>query len=261
MLTREGLRAQAKLLGLPLNKERAIIREYAQTIVLKAIYQSEFGRKLLFKGGTALRFAYNLGRFSEDLDFTGQDFPADDFSAVIALCRKALNQEGFKCVTSEKNKENIKAGWIKLTNILQEYKITNIKSEKLMIKLEVSLPERPLQREPAVIDKYGYLFTVSLLEQGGIFAEKIDALLRRCRGRDIYDLIFLLRNKFLINEQVFQAKGWKIAPRQAILERMEKLTPKELNRLAAQLEPFLLKEEETEYIINAKTYVKALNIT
>ena len=46
MLTREGLQEQAKLLGLPLNKQRAIIREYTQTIVLKAIYQSEIGRKL-----------------------------------------------------------------------------------------------------------------------------------------------------------------------------------------------------------------------
>lgn len=261
MLTREGLQEQAKLLGLPLNKQRAIIREYTQTIVLKAIYQSEFGQKLLFKGGTALRFAYGLGRFSEDLDFTGQDFSIADFTAMIAVCRKALNQEGFKCVTSEKNRKNIKAGWIKLTNVLQEYKITNIKSEKLMIKLEVSLPECHLQKEPAVIDRYGYLFTVSLMEKGGIFAEKIDALLRRCRGRDIYDLIFLLRNKFLINDQVFQAKGWQITPRQAILEKMEKLTSEKLNRLAAQLEPFLLKEEEKEYIINAKTYIKALNTT
>ena len=258
MLTPEGLKEQAKLLGLPLNKQRAIIREYAQTIVLKAIYQSEVGQKLCFKGGTALRFAYGLGRFSEDLDFNGKGLTAEEFSAVITICRKALTHEGFKCVTSVKTREKIQAGWIKITNILQEYKITNIKAEKLMIKLEVSNPDWSVQSEPAVIDRYGYLYTISLMEKGAIFAEKIDALLRRCRGRDIYDLIFMLRNKFPIDQQVFAAKGWQAEPRQAIQECIDAIKPAELPRLAKQLETFLLKNEEIDYVLNAKTYVKAL---
>ena len=47
-----------------------VIREYWEIIILKGLYDSPFGRKLIFKGGTALRLAYGSPRFSEDLDFS-----------------------------------------------------------------------------------------------------------------------------------------------------------------------------------------------
>lgn len=47
-----------------------IVREEFEMLVLKEIYESEFGSSLMFKGGTALRLAYGSPRFSEDLDFT-----------------------------------------------------------------------------------------------------------------------------------------------------------------------------------------------
>ena len=52
------------------------MREYLQALVLRSLYESEAFRPLAFLGGTALRFLYDLPRFSEDLDFSllsGQD--------------------------------------------------------------------------------------------------------------------------------------------------------------------------------------------
>ena len=46
-----------------------LVREEYEMIFLKEIGESEFSPKLIFKGGTALRLAYNSPRFSEDLDF------------------------------------------------------------------------------------------------------------------------------------------------------------------------------------------------
>lgn len=46
-----------------------VIREEYEMILLKEIFESEFGTNLVFKGGTALRLAYGSARFSEDLDF------------------------------------------------------------------------------------------------------------------------------------------------------------------------------------------------
>ena len=46
-----------------------VVREYWELIVLKGLYDSRFGRYLIFKGGTSLRLAYSSPRFSEDLDF------------------------------------------------------------------------------------------------------------------------------------------------------------------------------------------------
>ena len=124
MLNLESLLEQGKLLGLPLDKQRAIVREYAQIIILRAIYQSDFGPRMFFMGGTALRFAYGLKRFSEDLDFNAKVLPYVDFKKVLTLCRGALEKEGLECAVSLKERGSLLEGQLKLPNILQSNKIT-----------------------------------------------------------------------------------------------------------------------------------------
>ena len=258
MLSLERLMEQAKLLGLPLGKQRAVVREYAQTIILRAIYQTKFGRKIFFMGGTALRFAYDLLRFSEDLDFNANDLSFSDSKKVLAICGEALRKEGFECEASQKERTSLLVGQLKLTNILQNYKITALKSEKLMVKVEINRPNWHMETESAVIDRFGYLFSILLMNRGALFAEKADAFINRCRGRDIYDVIFMLQRKFPLDEAILKAKGWGPEPKQIILEHIEKIKPQELIRLAKQVEPFLLKEEEKDFVVNAKIYIKAL---
>jgi predicted nucleotidyltransferase component of viral defense system len=47
-----------------------VVREEAELIVLKELFESPFYDRLVFKGGTALRLIYGSFRFSEDLDFS-----------------------------------------------------------------------------------------------------------------------------------------------------------------------------------------------
>lgn len=47
-----------------------IVREEYEILLLKELFESEYGTSLVLKGGTALRLVYNSARFSEDLDFT-----------------------------------------------------------------------------------------------------------------------------------------------------------------------------------------------
>ena len=57
-----------------------VVREEYEILLLKEIFESEFGANLVFKGGTALRLVYNSPRFSEDLDFTLiKDFDREGF--------------------------------------------------------------------------------------------------------------------------------------------------------------------------------------
>lgn len=46
-----------------------VVREYYEMGLLKELYDSPFAPQFVFKGGTALRLAYQSPRFSEDLDF------------------------------------------------------------------------------------------------------------------------------------------------------------------------------------------------
>src|SRR3989338_1798989 len=47
-----------------------VYREYCQHLFLSALYSQPKTAAVLFKGGTALRVAYQSPRYSEDLDFT-----------------------------------------------------------------------------------------------------------------------------------------------------------------------------------------------
>jgi len=47
-----------------------IVRETWEIIILKELFGKEWSDKLIFKGGTALRLAYQSPRFSVDLDFS-----------------------------------------------------------------------------------------------------------------------------------------------------------------------------------------------
>ena len=53
--------------------EKNVAREYVQHLFLSLLYKIPSSEKLLFKGGTAMRIIYQSPRFSEDLDFTGQN--------------------------------------------------------------------------------------------------------------------------------------------------------------------------------------------
>ena len=94
-----------------------------------------------------------------------------------------------------------------------------------------------METESAVINRYGYLFSIVLMNKGALFAEKADALINRCRGRDIYDVVFMLQRKFPIDESVLKAKGWQKESQQIILEHIENIKPQELIRLSKQVEP------------------------
>jgi len=53
---------------LHIDRER-IIREFYEMLMLNEIAQNSWSQWLVFKGGTALRLAYQSPRFSDDLDF------------------------------------------------------------------------------------------------------------------------------------------------------------------------------------------------
>ena len=75
--------AEQKARELKIDKTQ-VVREYWEFIVLKGLYDSSFGRYLIFKGGTALRLTYGSPRFSEDLDFSlTKDVLKGKYSSLI----------------------------------------------------------------------------------------------------------------------------------------------------------------------------------
>ena len=94
MLAYEALIDQAKLRGMPQTKIRGILREYLQILILKELYSAKSGKSLYFTGGTYLRLAYNLKRFSEDLDFNTRSLTKHGFEALIGEVKNGLRKTG-----------------------------------------------------------------------------------------------------------------------------------------------------------------------
>ena len=254
MLRLEYLLEEAQELGLPVSKKRAILREYLQTIILNSIYKSDFAPSFYFVGGTALRFCYNLPRFSEDLDFDTPDLELQGFTDVLERVERALSLEGFSPVFSIKRRASLFIASVTFPAVMSEYGIMNRRGGALMIKLEVNRPDWPLSTESHVLSRYGYNFSAIVMSKGALLSEKLAALMSRRRGRYIYDILFMLRKKFPFDRAVLYASDIREDPKDLIQRYLSGLTEKELRVLAEQVKPFLFKEDDIELILKAPQY-------
>ena len=75
---------------------RNVMREYLQARILGALQRAGAMIPLAFHGGTALRFLYALGRYSEDLDFAlEKDKGRYDFRVYLKAIKNELALEGY----------------------------------------------------------------------------------------------------------------------------------------------------------------------
>ena len=256
MLSLEYLLEEAKGNGLPILKKMGVLREYLQVIILNSIFKHNLGKSMFFTGGTAMRFFYNMPRFSEDLDFDTPGLNFEDFMEISEWVKKGLLKEGFSIEVSSEKRDNVYVTELYFKDVMETYKITDKRGMDLMVKIEVYKPSWDLQSESDVLSLYGYNFSSILLEKGLLFSEKLCALVNRNRGRDIYDTLFMLRKRFPFNEDVLAANKIKGSPKDIILKHLKSLSEKELKFLADQVKPFLFKEDDIELVLNAVLYAE-----
>ena len=256
MLNLDYLLEEAKANGLPVLKRRAIVREYLLVIVLNGIYKHSAGKSMFFTGGTALRFFHNLARFSEDLDFDTPGINIEAFKDMIDGIKKGLNKEGFSLTVSSEKRNNLFVAELNFPAVMEQYKIVDKRGIGLMIKLEVYKPAWNLSYEPDVLSLYNYNFSAVLLARQNVISEKLAALLSRKRGRDIYDILFMLKKKFPFDENVLRANKIDISFKDAILSHLNGFSKEELKYLANQVKPFLFREDDIEMVLSAPLYAE-----
>jgi len=196
MLTTNQVKELSKLLKI---NDSVITREYVQLTFLKELYEEKYSEHIFFKGGTAIRLILGGSRFSEDLDFTVGGKP-ENFDIFIAKFFKKLNKlYGF----SFKKRKTIAGERYLLTAL------SNISDYKIFVNLDFSFRERVLTPAKAIIKTvYPITFTsfVNYISKEEILAEKIRAIMTRNKGRDVYDLWFLLSQNVPIREDLLKEK-------------------------------------------------------
>ncbi|MFH1161798.1 MAG: nucleotidyl transferase AbiEii/AbiGii toxin family protein [Candidatus Jorgensenbacteria bacterium] len=184
-----------------------IVREYFQHIFLSELYKLPNAGKLVFKGGTALRIIYNSPRFSEDLDFSlfgvVQDeikpFVEDLFIRVLAEMARA----GIKVELGDKIGVTSGGYFGIATFLMFEYP---------QVGVEINVSSRNgrsvVGELDSVANNFVPTYTVIHLPQNELVEEKIfDALVKRKKPRDFYDLYFIMRKGMLSADQKKRLAG------------------------------------------------------
>ena len=79
-----------------------MLMEYVQLMILDYLSTTPWIRKLTFIGGTSIRLAKGIDRFSEDLDFDCKDLDSKEFTDMTDGIIRFLNRQGFPATSREK---------------------------------------------------------------------------------------------------------------------------------------------------------------
>jgi predicted nucleotidyltransferase component of viral defense system len=183
----------AKQLSVPLNSQRAIVREYLQSMAISTIYAMPESKKLAFVGGTALRLLRDIDRFSEDLDFDNLGLSSIEFSTIMTNLKNRFVRENIKVELKETNKGSKQYYELRFPNLLFDLKITTNDKEKLMIKIDQSTSWKGQVPEVVLFSKYGFLEHVTSNPLNQLMVQKLNAYVERkqTQPRDMYDVVWL----------------------------------------------------------------------
>jgi predicted nucleotidyltransferase component of viral defense system len=177
------------------------LREFLQILILKIIYDLGFFKNLSFVGGTALRVLYDLRRFSEDLDFSLTKKENYNFDAFTQSLGRQLKNYALEVEIKPQDRNIVQSLDIKFRNLLFELGLSNLKEEKLFVRLEIDTnPPRGANIEISLVNK-SYVFTVAHYDLPSLYATKLHACFFRkyVKGRDFYDLVWYLGKKIKPN--------------------------------------------------------------
>ena len=198
---------------------RNVAREYLQARILAALQRAGAMIPLAFHGGTALRFLYAHGRYSEDLDFALEagEHTSYDFRSYLQAIRGELTPEGYGVELKVNDQKTVHSAFVRFPGLLYDLGLSGQRSEVLAVKLEVDThPPAGAGLATTVVRRFVVL-QLQHHDQASLLASKLHAILQRSytKGRDIYDLLRYLSdptwpppNLVLLNNALAQT-GWQ----------------------------------------------------
>lgn len=250
-------------------KAMNLLREYLQAITLRSLHESEAFSHLAFVGGTALRFAHSLPRFSEDLDFCLEAPNGYAPEKWLRKLKRDLELAGLPLSVKWNDGSTVHKAWLKWPGILQAVGLSPLPEQNISIKLEVdTCPPSGAVCERQMVTKHR-LLALQVYELPSLMSGKVHALITRGypKGRDWYDLLWVRGHRPVVEpnlqqlqraldqtqgEGAYDATTWK----QLCLDRLNQL---DIADLAADVAPFLEHSEEAA-MLNAKNLRSTLNI-
>ncbi|HCH59050.1 MAG TPA: hypothetical protein DEV73_00370 [Candidatus Zambryskibacteria bacterium] len=178
-----------------------IMREYLQLLFLSYLYQGKLAKQIYFKGGTAIRLLFGSPRFSEDLDFSTL-LNKLQIKQTMEQLEKVMQKElpALQILSLYSGKTGIRYR-IKYQSPSSKYPLT-IRLDFTIVKKIAHITVSPLiTRFPILIFPL-----VSHLSGTEILAEKLCALATRDKGRDLFDIWYLLEKGVVVDKKLIRLK-------------------------------------------------------
>ncbi len=248
------------------------LREILQQIALLGLWRAKFFEKAAFYGGTALRIAHGLDRFSEDLDFTllasSDQF---DIARYLEIVEREITSYGFEVSVARRHKTAesavqsafVKADTVKhlMTIEAADEVVTQIPpGQMIRIRIEVDTHPPPNFETETRFLLQPIPFSVRIVVLPDLFAGKMHAVLcrrwkNRVKGRDWYNLVWYAANHPELHldhlrERMIQSGHWN--PKDPLTkEKFQKLGEDAIDKLDVsqarkEVEPFVRNHESLE---------------
>ncbi|MEI6797478.1 MAG: nucleotidyl transferase AbiEii/AbiGii toxin family protein [Methanomassiliicoccales archaeon] len=206
MISVRQLREISRKTGLNLCQQE---KDYFLKMFLFTYYRTHQGA--VFKGGTCLRYLFGIERFSEDLDFNLIASP-ELFAAQVKKVLKDLELIGIASrFTREESLEQAFSCEIGFAGPLF------MEDGKTKNKIRIDAGTRTgMRREPnwrLIPSEYPETkdqFLLLAMGEEEMLVEKAIALMERKKGRDLYDVWFLLKRGLQFDRQLFIEKSRRV---------------------------------------------------
>jgi len=236
-----------------------ILKEYLQLMILDYLSSTYYIQKTVFIGGTNLRLVKGIDRFSEDIDFDCKDFSENEFMEMTDNIILFLERSGWRVETKDKSSSKLRAFRrnIHFPELLFDMGLSGHKEERFLIKIESQ--DQSINYTPNIVDisGCGFFFPFPVPSDGVLCSMKIAAMLARSKGRDFYDLMFLLSQTK--PDYDFLSKRCGISNLKEFKEATkERLKSVDLKVKQRDFEHLLLNKANSEKILRFGNFVKGL---
>ena len=174
---------------------RNLAREYLQARILAALQRCGAMIPLAFHGGTALRFLFSHGRYSEDLDFALEGNRQNyDFRSYLQAIRSELTLEGYQVELKVNDQKTVQNAFVRFPGLLFELDLSPQRSETLAVKIEIDTnPPQGAGLSTTIVRRFVVL-QLHHHDKASLLSGKLHAILQHSftKGRDIYDLLWYL---------------------------------------------------------------------
>ena len=237
----------------------AMLREYLQCLILDFLSKQKETAKMVFIGGTSLRIIHGINRFSEDLDFDCKDLSGDEFMQLTDRVISYLKNSGFIVQAKEKESGHLAAyrRSISFPELLFDMKLSGYRNQRFLVKIEAQDQGIGYDPQISIVNRCGFLFPLNTAPLDILCSMKVATVLSRSKGRDFYDLVFLLQRTSPSYDYLKVKCG--ISDKEKLKEKLIELSEKtDFTAKSMDFRHLLMNKQEAERILYFREFVKSL---